>query len=234
MSITPHETSHRDKMKLIAFDLDDTLFSEQEFVQSSWRYIAKSLNEKYGLPYSVMIEKMSNACNAFDALDTYLKDNLNLSEREGIEWMIATYRNHKPDISLSDEVENLLKKIVDAGHAIAIVTDGRSTTQRNKINSLGLDRYVAADKILISQEIGGDKLSGIPFRMLDRLEPTFKCYVGDNPAKDFYWPNKLGWSTIMLLDSGKNIHPQVLSDNKPDYNPQKIIHRLSQLTDILK
>lgn len=221
-------------MKLIAFDLDDTLFSEQEFVQSSWRYIAKSLNAKYGLPYSVMIEKMSNAGNAFDSLDTYLKDNLNTSEREGIEWMITTYRNHRPDIQLPDEAVNLLEKLIDEGHTIAIVTDGRSNTQRNKINSLGLDRYVAADKILISQEIGGDKLSGIPFKMLDRLEPSSKCYVGDNPAKDFFWPNKLGWTTIMLLDSGKNIHPQILSDNKPDFNPQKTIHRLSQLTDILK
>lgn len=221
-------------MGLVAFDLDDTLYCEQEFVQSSWRYIAKSLNSKYGLPYSVMIEKMSNAGNAFDALDSYLKDNLNLSEREDIGWMIETYRNHKPDISLSGEVVNVLEKLIDTGHTIAIVTDGRSTTQRNKINSLGLDRYVADDKILISEEIGADKLSGIPFKMLDRLEPSIKCYVGDNPAKDFYWPNKLGWTSIMLLDSGKNIHSQLLSDSKPDYNPQKNIHKLSQLTDILK
>lgn len=221
-------------MKLVAFDLDDTLFSEIEFVQSSWRYIAKCLSAKYGLPYSVMIEKMANSDNAFDALDSYLNDNLNFSRIENIKWMIDTYRNHIPDIILSDEAVNILRKLADKGHTIAIVTDGRSITQRNKIRSLGLDRYVAADNILISEEIGGDKLSGTPFKKLDQLMSSTKCYVGDNPAKDFYWPNKLGWTTIMLLDSGNNIHPQTLSDIEPEYNPQKSIHRLSQLTDILK
>lgn len=221
-------------MKLIAFDLDDTLFSEQEFVQSSWRCIAKKLTAKYGLPYSVMIEKMSNADNAFDALDSYLESNLNLLEREDVSWMIETYRNHRPDISLPHEVVKLLETLVNTGYTLAIVTDGRSTTQRNKIRSLGLDRYVADDMILISEEIGDDKLSGIPFKMLDRLKPSLKCYVGDNPAKDFYWPNKLGWLSVMLNDSGHNLHPQMLSDTKSEFRPQKTIDRLSQLIDILK
>lgn len=221
-------------MKLIAFDLDDTLFSEQEFVRSSWRCIAKKLTAKYGLPYSVMIEKMSNADNAFDALDSYLGYNLDLHEREDIGWMIETYRNHQPDISLSDEVVKLLETLVNTGYTFAIATDGRSTTQRNKIYSLGLDRYVSDDLILISEEIGDDKLSGVPFKILDRLKPSFKCYIGDNPAKDFYWPNKLGWLSIMLNDSGHNLHPQMLSDTKSEFQPQKTIDSLSQLIDILK
>jgi putative hydrolase of the HAD superfamily len=32
--------------------------------------------------------------------------------------------------------------------------------------------------------------------------------VGDNPAKDFSAPNRVGWDTVCLVDDGRNIHPQ--------------------------
>jgi putative hydrolase of the HAD superfamily len=33
-------------------------------------------------------------------------------------------------------------------------------------------------------------------------------YIADNTQKDFITPNKLGWTTICLLDKGQNIHKQ--------------------------
>lgn len=33
-------------------------------------------------------------------------------------------------------------------------------------------------------------------------------YVGDNTEKDFLAPNDLGWTTVCLLDDGRNIHKQ--------------------------
>ena len=36
-------------------------------------------------------------------------------------------------------------------------------------------------------------------------------YIADNPKKDFTTPNKLGWTSICLLDKGQNVHPQDFS-----------------------
>ncbi len=37
-------------------------------------------------------------------------------------------------------------------------------------------------------------------------------YIGDNPAKDFYWPRRLGWRTFGLRDMVKiSINKQVIS-----------------------
>jgi putative hydrolase of the HAD superfamily len=33
-------------------------------------------------------------------------------------------------------------------------------------------------------------------------------YIADNPNKDFITPNKLGWTSICLLDRGQNVHQQ--------------------------
>jgi putative hydrolase of the HAD superfamily len=53
-------------------------------------------------------------------------------------------------------------------------------------------------------------------------------YIGDNPAKDFVAPNRLGWNTVCLLDDGRNIHPQDFSLSS-QMLPQ---HRISQLSEI--
>ena len=57
--------------------------------------------------------------------------------------------------------------------------------------------------------------------------------VGDNPSKDFYHPNLLGWTTIMLRDrEGINVPSQDLGDREPEYWPQIFIDNLTQLPDI--
>ena len=53
-------------------------------------------------------------------------------------------------------------------------------------------------------------------------------YVGDNPAKDFLWPNLLGWKSICLKDKGDNIHPQTEQDDK-DSMPSIVVDNLSDV-----
>ena len=64
-----------------------------------------------------------------------------------------------------------------------------------------------------------------------RLLPTGRknyYYVGDNTSKDFVAPNRLGWTTICLLDDGRNIHKQDFSLPQ-DMLPQ---HKISKIRDI--
>lgn len=94
---------------------------------------------------------------------------------------------------------------------MAIITDGRSNTQRRKIEALGLRRYVAPDLILISEETGHDKHSKEMFAEVVRHFPeaaTF-WYVADNPRKDFYHPNLMGWNTAKVPYDPDNVHPFV-------------------------
>ena len=94
---------------------------------------------------------------------------------------------------------------------MGMITDGRIQTQRLKIHALGLDKYIPEQNILISEATGADKHFSLPFDIMMRRNPGESrfVYVGDNPEKDFLWPNRLGWLTVMLLDTdGRNIHPQ--------------------------
>jgi putative hydrolase of the HAD superfamily len=57
-------------------------------------------------------------------------------------------------------------------------------------------------------------------------------YIGDNPAKDFQAPNHLGWTTICLLDDGRNIHPQDFTLS-PQMLPQHIVPQLTEIENII-
>ena len=102
-------------------------------------------------------------------------------------------------------------------------------TQRHKVDALGLSAYIDEHDILISEETGYEKPSDKPFRwFMEHYPSRTYYYIGDNPAKDFEAPNRLGWTTICLLDDGSNIHRQ-------DFNlPLKMLpqYRISQLTEI--
>ncbi len=224
---------------LVAFDLDDTLYKERDFVMSGYRAIASKLAEvNNAFNYDEMVHVMAHApLNPFDSLAEYLLNRSiqqSLSHDYDIPWMVATYRNHFPDIS-ADSAVAVIEQLREAGYKIGLITDGRTATQTNKIKALGLDRLIPADNISISETIGGEKYTPLPFERMMKLNPDIRhfIYVGDNPMKDFLWPNRLGWTTIQLLDNGRNVHSQQVSLPSDDYRPQYRIKSLDELPVLL-
>lgn len=217
---------------VVAFDLDDTLCKEVDFVDSAFRAIACKL-KGYGVAPEESLAAMRGAFISGKNPINAITDNFNvgLSEKQ----LVEIYRTHVPDISLDKPTEDMLAKMVANGYELALVTDGRSVTQRNKIESLGLGRYVSDDNIFISEETGFDKTNPSNFEALQERYGNGCCffYVGDNPAKDFLHPNKLGWITVCLVDDGRNIHSQNARVEKEAY-PQYSIKNIGELPELIE
>ncbi|MDE5785464.1 MAG: HAD hydrolase-like protein [Duncaniella sp.] len=161
----------------IAFDLDDTLFPEIEFVRSAYRAISRHFSRPS------LVRDMECASGPREAFDIAV-GKLGLHDAAQL---IALYRDHYPDISLTPAVEKTLGELKDRGIVLALITDGRSITQRNKISALGLERFIAPEHILISEETGADKLNSRPFELLESASNSQPyIYVGDKPSTDFY------------------------------------------------
>ncbi|MDE6317735.1 MAG: HAD family hydrolase [Muribaculaceae bacterium] len=224
---------------LVAFDLDDTIYKERDFVMSGYRAVAKEVAaENPAFNYDEMVELMVNApVNAFDSLEEYI---LNRSIQQsiickiGIPEMVKIYRTHFPDIAAGEATE-VLTDLVSKGYRPAIITDGRKITQTNKIRALGLDKIIPSENISISEVIGAEKFMPQPFERMMKLNPDIGqfVYAGDNPMKDFVWPNRLGWTTIQIIDDGHNIHSQAIVLPSDDYAPQYQIYTLSDLPNLL-
>ena len=215
------------KSRVVVFDLDDTLYKEQDYLRSAYREIAARIESQYGLEgiYDQMLKWWQEGENVFQRLVSYCPQFT-------VNDLLAIYRSHVPAIRLDEETRHLLDDLHQ--HAVlGLITDGRSLTQRHKIEALGLSAYMDDADILISEETGFEKPSEEPFRhfMACYLSCTY-YYIGDNPAKDFVAPNLLGWTSICLLDDGRNIHPQDFSLSQ-QMLPQYRISQLSEIENII-
>lgn len=206
---------------VVVFDLDDTLFAEMEYVRSAYREISR----RYGWPYLDMMLSAGSPREAFDT--TGLPVDLQLE----------IYRTHRPDISLPWQSLYTLATLRNRGCTLGIVTDGRSITQRHKIEALGLDRFVRPDMFFISEEVGADKISGEPFaRIMSKFGKSERyIYIGDNPAKDFVAPKRMGWLTVCLLGGaeGNNLFSQDFSSFPKENLPEMKIGYLTELLGIV-
>ena len=179
------------RLDAVIFDLDDTLYSEKDYVRSGYREVAKLL-----LQIDNAEEQLWEAFLAGrPAIDAVLQD-ARIDDPSLKAQCLETYREHEPQIQMYDGMADLLRALRQNGKKIAILTDGRPNGQRSKIAALGLTDLV--DEILITDELGGAqfrKPNDVGFRILKyRLGVSYErmAYVGDNPCKDFHAPRMLG------------------------------------------
>ncbi len=207
---------------VVVFDLDDTLYAERDFVRSGFRAISRRFESSDQARVFRLLESFFDSGDA-DPLGSTLREMRSRKEKAAL---LQVYREHEPCLELAVAVRELLEGLTQAGHRLGILTDGRSVTQRNKIEALGLGAWV--HEIVISEEFGSGKPDPRNYQHFERaFSSASYVYVGDNLTKDFVSPNQLGWVTVGVLDCGKNIHPQCLDQVKPGYGPQFFMQELA-------
>lgn len=176
----------------VIFDLDDTLYSEKQYIRSGYTKVAEYLGR------SEATEKLWGYFESGKpAIDCYLED---IGENDKKEGCLTIYRNQMPDIQLYEGVRKMLYNLREKGIKIGIITDGRPEGQKNKLSALDLDSLV--DDIIITDELGGvqfRKPNDISFRIMQnrwRIPFENMIYVADNPLKDFQAPHQLGMQTL--------------------------------------
>ena len=203
--------------KIFVFDLDDTLYSERDFEKSGIEFVYENLSIKH-----ISLETILN--NRENWIEQIIDGSNN---QITLQIVLDIYRNHFPTIQLYNDAKVFLEKLLSQGTEISLITDGRSITQRNKLRALGIESFFK--NIVISEEVNSEKPSEYNFRMVmyNKIAENY-IYIADNPKKDFITPNKLGWTSICLLDRGHNVHEQVFT-NSIEYNPHFLIKSFNEI-----
>lgn len=210
-------------------DLDDTLFSEVDYLLSAYRAIAAEVDRRGALDASIAFDVL-NENRGHAAFDQLAK----MQQAVTVDEMLQIYRYHTPCISLRPGVAETLDALKSRGTTIGVITDGRRGTQSAKISALGLERWVESRLVIISEAAGGDKLSGIPFLEAERLVTGRKFwYIGDNPAKDFVAANARGWTTVRLTPPAEAIHRVDIDTLSPEFLPRFTIEQITRLPELI-
>jgi len=211
---------------VVVFDLDDTLYKEFDYNQSGILAVAAEIKTLYGKDLSVQLCRAAEQREDVWLLACELLD-LPASVKESFLWI---YRLHAPAIRLAEAVSALIPGLQSQAKAVVILTDGRSVSQRKKLQALGLGRI----DVFVSEEWGSAKPDDLRFREIMRRYPGCRyVYIGDNPAKDFYAPKLLAWSTVGVRADDRNIHSQQNTGQQFFTEPDQWIASVSELRGVL-
>lgn len=222
------------RIKLLLFDLDDTLYPEIQYVRSGFREVSRKLSELTSISqkkiyYNLIKEFKKERKEVFNRVLL----GMNIYSPDLLDELVYIYRYHEPRIRPYNDVKNavqyLIKKFI-----LGIITDGESKRQLLKLKSLGLLEYF--EKVICTNDLGSEyqKPSEKSFHdMLDyfKLDPGEAAYIGDNINKDFLGPNKIGMMTIMVERNG--LYKNACKLDKL-YFPQIEIKSLIELIEALK
>ena len=210
---------------VIVFDLDDTLVSEAQYHLSGIRAVEALISSTFDVSFYGKIKHAFNSGVSDIWAWSCTELGLPLEVKTSLMWC---YRLHKPDISLLPGISSLLDILFSSSAHVAIITDGRSVTQRLKLKALGLDTL----HTFISEDFNSTKPCPKRFIAVEHLWPNCRfVYIADNPAKDFLAPNSRGWLTLGADWVDSRIHVRDDAHLDHSYQPSCWLYHPSEVID---
>lgn len=217
-------------MKALVFDVDDTLYDRRIPFERAYR-------ELYSEKYDVSVEKLYWATTrrgdeVFEAAQTGRMDmgaahiyrfregfadlGIVITDDEAMTLRYAYERKQK-EIEMSPLMKELLEFCAQKQVPMGIITNGSEDHQRGKIKQLGAEKWIPAERIVISAVCGIRKPDQRIFEYMQKkmdMEAYEFYYIGDSYANDIPGAVKAGWKTIWL---NKQQIPFPQGEAKPDH-----------------
>mgnify|MGYP001331661329 CR=1 FL=1 len=208
-------------IKGVVFDLDDTLYLEEDYARSGMTSIGNWIDEQWGISgFGEELHRLWDEGIRTKTFDIALENiGAEFSQTKIME-LVSQYRGHIPTISLQPDAEWILNHLQEK-FSLGLITDGFQVTQQRKITALGIEKWIP--NILITDSLGRDcwKPSPVPYEVMEQslgLAGHQCVYIGDNVTKDFITAREKGWLTIQIIRprrihrSPKNINEKFMAD----------------------
>ncbi len=218
-------------MRAIFFDLDDTLYDRKLPFQEAFFQFDKVQAEKLDMQkaHKTFVKRGNEVFDdsqagriTMEAMYIYrfqkAMGDLGIfyTAEECLEFQ-RVYKTMMGNIHLSETVETMLAELAKRRECMGIITNGPSLHQREKLRTLGIDRWIPEDLWFVSGDYNTPKPD--PFLYKKAQEVTgCQCsdllYVGDSYDRDICGAFPLGWKTLWLNKKGR---PLSETERVPDW-----------------
>jgi putative hydrolase of the HAD superfamily len=186
----------------IVFDLDDTLYPQEQFTQSGFLAVAAFVDAQFGIPRDRAMRTLRRARRARGGRELQeLCARFDLSPTI-VPHLVSVIRLHEPAIRLPGPSAIALRKL-RTNWRIGVLTNGMPSVQRRKVQALGLASLV--DVVLFAEEHGeGGKPHPAAFlAMCEGLGASAgrTVFVGNDPSADICGAYRAGFRTIFVSKS---------------------------------
>lgn len=213
-------------IKAVYFDLDGTLFDDEQYVRAGLRRAGRTLTDQTDVDLTdELLEAYFERGIKESTFNAVLAEHDLPSEL--IPTLVDAYHDNDADLDPFPEALEAVETLAER-YKLGIITGGRNG--REKLRRLGVDDYF--DVVLVTPELATTKREAEIFETaLDALDVSADdaVYVGDRPELDFPQPNRLGMTTVRVR-TGRYMHDEATGDANPDIT----IESLRELPDVLR
>ncbi len=217
-------------IRVLVFDLDDTLYAERSYAYSGFEAVGDWLRQRIACPVDP-VARMRELFETGDRrriFDTLLAEFGCPDPENLVPGMVWCYREHTPTIQLAPDAAELLRELKGLLH-LGLVSDGPLAMQERKVAALCLSEWL--DPIVLTDVWGTPYWKPHP-RGFELIQHVTGCkgaaclYVADNAAKDFVAPRRLGWRTVQICRS-EGVYARI--PPHPDGIPEARVGTLREL-----
>jgi len=227
----PSTPATMDSLETILFDLDNTLVTYErppgEVLKSAFDAVGCERLfpvSQYYARYDEFIQQHDSLADARAACFAVLAEEHGYDARLGR--TVAAAFDSERDQSRTEFLpgaETVLEAL-SRTYRIGVVTNGARDTQRTKVESVGLDRWV--DTVVVAGDEIPAKPSPEPIRRavhaLDGAVAT-TVHVGDSPESDVAAAEAAGVESVLISDGGRS----------PEFEPTHTIDSIDELPSLL-
>lgn len=187
------------------FDLDDTLYEHQQYIEGAYWDIALEVERRKGISgknfFKRILSDWTKLTSQSNTIFSKALSDYNIYSLELEADLLDVYRAHEPTLTPYPGVVQGLQELKNKGVRLGLLTDGQLQVQQRKLNVLGLEKFF--DVKVYTGSFGVDFYKPHP-RGFQSLVAGLKvpfgkiAYLGDNPSTDFQVPKEIGMQTIRL------------------------------------
>lgn len=238
-------------MKVIVFDMDDTLYDQIEpfrlaveafFPQHFNDDEMRQLYQRFRFHSDALFSQTEDGTLALKTMRIYrMREAINetdllISDAEADE-LQAAYARNQGKIQMVPEMATLLDELVQQKVPVALLTNGPESHQLKKVTQLGLSRWFPQEYWFISEATGCAKPDASAFRIVEtafQVTADDCLYIGDSYENDVIGCQNAGWRVVWL---DKYQHSSL--NDKSDYvisveNYQEAVREVHKLLNIDK
>jgi putative hydrolase of the HAD superfamily len=193
----------------VVFDLDDTLYAERDFAVSAFGEMGRWAEANHGIAgLAHDLAALLDQGHLGQIFSMALKARHPGHSAADLDALRRVYLSHAPEfLSLFEDASRALDRLSQrADVKLGLITDGTANVQAAKIKALGIGHRFG--HAILTGALGskpGDRAFHKPHPLaFERMQAALAepgdrlVYVGDNPAKDFQAPNRMGWTTVQV------------------------------------
>ena len=204
--------------KNLFFDLDDTLYDRSvpyckaftaffggRYAEQAMGAFLQTMLRGYEVFAAAHTGQMTMEAMHIYRHQTGLRDvGIEITPEEALQ-MQALYAEQQCHISLTPVMKETLSFCQAHFAAVGVITNGGVQSQQDKLKSLGVERWIRPELVLISDALGVMKPAPDIFRLAERAAGARAedcVYVGDSYSQDVASAGGCGWETLWLNRRG--------------------------------